>query len=262
MIRYQDANVTQQKVIQDILQARLRQSKCTKHYRILECHGNLIVRASAYQPPSPKQSVSFGNSMLLLFLNSLLSWKMETMTLQGYLGERVTSKAFVIVHINDKMINEMIGNAAKLKKPEHIDDFIWSQLSDQITTRWERFSVIMQNHLLACVEVKLELSKLSDPQQDQSSCSHSMSFPVRLPLFGGVSNESDKTYDLFDLLAIKDRDPNDITRRRCPFNDQYFSLDQLLPDAVALNELKQQIGAFVANSKERDEIKNTVHRIM
>ena len=268
MIKFKDATPAQKKIVSSILKGMLVMANCDANYRILQDAEDLMIRQSTSNPPPERRRLRL---MLVLVQNPLIKIKIGTIKVRGHLNEQISIPTFFINEINEVFVNKIIAKLTKspIKKPDDLDDLIWSHLPDEITKRWDRFSGAMQKHIVECVTADLPklLAKIPDQKQADIGVTFmspiglsTPSLPVRLPppkkseadapaasgpadskaAVTDVKAEVNKVYDLLEILAIKERDPSDASRRRHPITHEYFSLQDVLPAADALIELKKR----------------------
>ena len=263
MISFKDATSLQKNIIFSILKSILKKIGCEANYRFHQGEESLMIRESTLNPPTQMQRIIL---RLSLRKNPFFTIKMAKIKVIGHL-EQISIPTFFLHKINENLTNEFIEKIAKLvvKKPDDIDDIMWAHLPDEITLRWNRFSVSMKKHLIECMAVDLPnlFSKMADQDPHHGLGKtfispiglSAPSFPVRLP---SSASQAEKVYDLLEVLAIQDRDPSDTTRRCHPLTPRvYFSLHDVLPASDALAELKKRAEKAIEDDLKKD-VDNTV----
>jgi len=231
----------------EILELLLKHLDCDSNYRVDYTGSKLVLRESSQHPPSETQKRHVDKLLSKLQEKDVLDY------VEGFSNVRVTrdisviTPSKIITAVNPQKLLSLLG--VQKEKPDHlnVDEKTWALIPDEIKDRWDRFSGSMQKHIINCVSENLEekFKQLVTTRVFGESMRSPISFgvpriPVRLPnplLARGVSNE---LYDLHDILQIRERSPSNPALRRDPITRAYFSLDQVVPDTEALENIKKR----------------------
>ncbi|WP_347251282.1 hypothetical protein [Legionella sp.] len=231
-----------------ILEVLLKSIDCDQNYRVNNTGSQLIVRESTQHPPSEKQKKAVDKLFGLLQQKDYLDFIESFVEVQVTRDTSIMTSSRTITSVSPRKLLFLLG--VKEEKPAQInvDEKTWALIPKEIRGRWDRFNAPMQKHIINSIMAENPEERFSqmvtgrvfkDSGDELVAYAHGIPrIPVRLPNPSVASGVSEEIYDLRQILEIKERHPKDPFLRRNPTTGAYFKLDEVIPDAEALENKK------------------------
>lgn len=224
----------------EITKALLKLSHCAQHYRVEVGGSSVIIRESTQNPPIERRRLRFEALANILVAKDIFDFS------DGYIrvrndGVTVNIPCKEIKKINISKLFELLGVNIS-SKPDDVSEKVWTVIPREITSRWQRFSADMRQHVIVCCAPKAEdgFVDLLQTNVFTESKRSPITFevpriPVRLP--NARLGQSPELYDLMDILKINQRVPGQPELRCNPVTREPFDLKDVIPDVEAYQNI-------------------------
>lgn len=240
---YQDLSLEQKIGVKQLFLFILNQIDGQENFRLVETDRDFGIRQSISAPPSLERINQLKDILaamtyhiefdtLLTPIPALFLGHLQPKSVQVSYYRIINFKALFLDHL-EKLYHP------KIPKPNNISPEQWYALSDLIKKYWYEFSEELQSHTFACLKESLNVKYISSITAN-TTCNdcqelQAPKIPVLLPNFELKSVDSNKIYDLMEvLLEIEKRVSDHTLQAHTPVKYLNVSLENIVPAPESL----------------------------